>query len=313
MARARTQPAPERDPLGEILHGLRLTGTLYCRAELTAPWGIDIPELEGSAVLQLVSEGRAWLEMEGVEPRWLERGSLSLVPRGTAHRVSSAPGAPAVPLDALPVEPITERYERVRYGGDGPRCLVTYGVVRFEDLAARRLLEQLPALLHIDPWDQGQSAWLQATAQLAAQEASEMRPGGETVLTRLTDVLVVQCIRSWLDTAPAPEGWLAALRDPQIGRALRGIHARPAEPWTVASLAQEAAMSRSAFAARFTALVGQPALRYLTEWRLGLARIELSRTEAPIYEIAERFGYGSEAAFSKAFKRTFGVPPGQVR
>ncbi len=313
MATARL-PTPDSDPLGQVLHQLRLTGTLYCHAELSAPWGIAVPDLEGCSVLQIVTAGRGWLQLDGIEPRWMERGSLSFLPRAVPHRISSAPGVPAQPLFELPVEPITDRYERLRHGGGGDKCIATYAVVRFEHPTARRLLEQLPAILHFDPWHDEQSTWLQATAQLAAREAGALRPGGETVLTRLADILVIQCIRAWLDSAPeARTGWLAALRDPQVGRALRSMHAQPSQPWTLGALAQTAQMSRSAFAARFSQQVGQPALRYLTQWRMQLARTELEHSSTAIAEIAARVGYSSEAAFSKAFKRSFGMPPGQAR
>lgn len=307
-------PPPPSDALGEVLHQLRLSGTLYCQTELSAPWGIDVPALEGCSSLALVTAGRVHLEVDGAEPRWLERGSVALVVDSRPHRLRDGADTPCAALDTLPVEPVTERYERLRWGGGGEVSRITYGVVRFEHPTAQRLLQQLPPVVVVDPWDEDIGAWLQSTAQLATREAGELRPGGETVITRLADILVIQAIRRWLDTAPeAREGWLAALRDDRLGRALSVIHANPAHPWTVAALAHTAGMSRSAFAARFTELVGQPALQYLTDWRMQLAHADLRQTRVPLIDLAERYGYGSEAAFSKAFKRRFGVPPGRVR
>ncbi|HSH42917.1 MAG TPA: AraC family transcriptional regulator, partial [Arenicellales bacterium] len=147
-----------------------------------------------------------------------------------------------------------------------------------------------------------------------AREARHLKPGGETVITHLADILIIQAIRAWLEKAPQTgSGWLVALRDRHIGRALSAMHRNPEQPWTIQRLAGEAGMSRSAFSARFTELVGEPAMRYLTRWRMQMARLELKNSAEPMIMLAERLGYQSEAAFSRAFKRVFGVPPGSVR
>ncbi|MEU8035550.1 AraC family transcriptional regulator [Streptosporangium sp. NPDC049078] len=306
-------PAPS-DLLGESLHLLRLTGTLYCRAELTAPWGIEVPALDGLMALLVVTSGHCLLEVDGAEPRLLRQGSLTLIPHGIPHRLRSDPGADVEPLFDIPVEQVSERYEIMRHGGGGDLTHTTYGVVHFDHVAAQRLVAQLPEVLHIDAWDEDTANWLSSTLRLISREALALRPGGETVITRLADILVVQAIRSWLDSAPeANRGWLAALRDEQVGQALALLHRAPERQWSVASLAREVGMSRSAFSARFTELVGESAMRYLAHWRMQLARMHLRRTSEPLSVVARRFGYQSEAAFCRAFKRAFGVPPGNVR
>jgi AraC-like DNA-binding protein len=147
-----------------------------------------------------------------------------------------------------------------------------------------------------------------------AAEARELRPGGEAVITRLADILVIQTLRAWIERDPAARrGWLGALRDRHVGRALALIHRDPARDWTVAALADELAMSRSAFAARFTTLVGEPAMQYVTRWRMHLAHDELTGGDVTVAELADRLGYRSEAAFARAFKRVVGTPPGAVR
>jgi len=302
------------DPLGETLHMFRLTGTLYCRAELTAPWGIDVPALPGCMTLQVVTAGRCWLEVGDAEPYLIGPGSLTLIPDGVPHRFRSAPDAATRPLFDIPVQQLSERYEIMRHGGGGELTQVTYAVLRPDHVAARRLIAQLPPVLHLDRFDDDESGWLHSTLRLVAREAQALQPGGETMLTRLADVLVIQAIRSWLDAAPeARQGWLAALRDDQIGRALTALHREPGQDWTVGTLAQQAGMSRSAFAARFTELVGEPVIRYLATWRLQLAHDHLQRSADPLPVVARRFGYHSEAAFCRAFKRAYGVAPGQVR
>jgi hypothetical protein len=216
------------DPLAETLHMLRLTGTLYCRGELTAPWAIAIPRLKGVMIFMVVTSGACWLELEGEEPRLLQQGSLALIPHSTPHVISSAAGLAGEPLFDLPVEKVSERYEIMRHGGGGALTRTMYGVVRFDDVAAEHLLGLLAADHQFDAWDDQTGGWLQSTLRFIASEAASLKPGGETVITRLSDVVVIQAIRSWLETSPTTEtGWLAALRDPQIGKALALMHRRP--------------------------------------------------------------------------------------
>ena len=302
------------DPLGETLHLLRLNGTLYCRSELTAPWGVELPAFDGQMMFHVITSGHCWLEVEGEQPRLLQQGSLALVPHGNGHSIRSHPTADVEPLFDIPVEQVSERYEIMRYGGGGDLTQLTCGVVRFDHVAGQQLIAQLPNVLQIDTWEDEDGSWLQSTLRFIAREARELRPGGETVITHLADILIIQAIRSWIDSAPeADQGWLAALRDEQVGKALAAIHREPDKDWTVASLAKEVGMSRSGFSARFTNLVGESAKRYLTQWRMQLARTQLQQSSDSLSVLAERLGYQSEAAFSRAFKRVFGVPPGSVR
>jgi transcriptional regulator GlxA family with amidase domain len=188
------------------------------------------------------------------------------------------------------------------------------GAVRFDHPAARHLIGLLPGLIHVEAADSPHMEWIQSTIRFIATEAKELRPGGETVITRLADILVIQAIRAWIERDPAARtGWLGALRDPQIGRAIMLIHREPARDWSVASLAHEVAMSRSAFAARFTELTGEPPMHYVTRWRMYTALTWLGEDNAGLGELAFRLGYQSEAAFSRAFKRVIGVSPGIAR
>ena len=313
MARPSKQVLPSSDPLGEALHLLQMTGTLYCRAELTAPWGVEVPPLDDVMTFQVVTAGRCWLEIGGAAPRLLQPGSLTLIPHGTRHRMRSSPKAKLEPLFDLPVERINERYEIMRHGGGGDLTHVTYCVLRFDSVAARRLLGLLPEVMHIDAFEDEVGGWLQSTLRLIAREAAALRPGGETVITRLSDVLVVQTIRAWLESAPeAQRGWLAALRDEQLGRALAAIHRDPGRDWSLVELAKEARLSRSAFSERFSRLVGEAPMHYVTDWRMQVARASLQKRAEPLSALASRLGYQSEAAFSRAFRRTFGVSPGSV-
>jgi len=307
-------PFPPADPLGEALHFLRMNGAFYCRSELTAPWGLTLPPMPAYVWFHVVTNGRLWLEAGDADARVLAPGDLALVPHGEGHALRSEPGAPAPGILELERELVSDRYEILRHGAGGSPTSLICGAVRFDHPAARNLVAILPEIIHLEASGSAQMDWLQSTLRLMAAEARELRPGGEAVITRLGDILVIQAIRSWIETDPAARtGWLGALRDRQIGRAITLIHRDPARAWTVASLADELAMSRSAFAARFTELVGEPVMAYVARWRMQVAVSALREEGATVAELADRLGYQSEAAFSRAFKRIIGVSPGAVR
>jgi AraC-like DNA-binding protein len=307
-------PWPPSDPLGEALHFLRMNGAFYCRSELTAPWGMTLAPMPDYLWFHFVVFGRALVEPDASSASWLRPGELGLVPHGDGHVLRSEPGAPAPDVMELELEHPSDRYEILRAGGGGAPTLLICGAVRFDHPAARNLVRILPDTIHIDSASSPQFEWMQSTLRLMGAEAKELRPGGEAVMTRLADILVVQAIRAWIETAPAARsGWLGALRDPQIGAAIALIHRHPAQPWTVALLAGEVSMSRSAFASRFTEMVGEPAMQYVTRWRMNVAVDALKEEGANVAELADRLGYRSEAAFARAFKRVVGVPPGAVK
>jgi AraC-like DNA-binding protein len=307
-------PFPPSDPLGEALHFLRMNGAYYCRSELTAPWGLTLPPMPGYLWFHVPTAGTMWLETERSEPRRLLPGDLSLVPHGEGHALRSEPGAPAPSVLELDLEQVSERYEILRHGEGGAPSTLICGAVRFEHPAARNLVQILPEIIHVEASSSQPLDWMQSTLRVMASEASELRPGGEAVITRLGDILVIQGVRWWIESDPAAQGgWLGALRDRQIGHAISLIHREPARAWTVASLADEVAMSRSAFAARFTELVGEPAMSYVARWRMYLALSALQEEDVTVAELADRLGYRSEAAFSRAFKRVIGVSPGAMR
>jgi AraC-like DNA-binding protein len=305
-------PLRSQDPLGEALHFLRVTGSFYCRSELTAPWGLTMPAWQGCLWFHIVTAGRCRLEVDGAEPRMLQPGDLALVPHGQGHVLGSGPDVITPDVMGLEHE-FQNRYAILRHGGGGAATTLVCGAVRLDHPAAHLILPLLPMVIHVEPSGSPQAEWMQSTLRLVAAEAAEMRPGGEAVITRLSDILVIQALRAWIETDPAAQrGWLGALRDRQIGRAITLIHRDPARAWTVASLANELAMSRSAFAARFTELVDEPAMHYVTRWRMQTARTLLAEDGVTVAEIASRLGYQSEAAFSRAFKRITGTPPSAV-
>jgi AraC-like DNA-binding protein len=312
-----TLPEPHAMPdlLGRALRFLRMSGTFYCRSELCAPWGVTVPSMPGHMWFHIVLEGAAWLEVgESGDGQMLRHGMLALLPRDCVHSMRSAPDVPTQDVTRLAREKVNDRYEVLRYGAGGARTTLFCGAVRFADQMARTLVEALPAAMVIDVSDSPQMDWMQSTLRLIAAEAQALQPGHEAVLTRLGDVLAIQAIRAWIQAyPPVRTGWIAALQDRKIGRAIALIHEDPGRAWTLAEVAREVAMSRSAFAARFSEVVGEPMMHYLTRWRMHVALESLRHNGTPVAEVAEKLGYRSKAAFSRAFKRVVAKSPGAVR
>ena len=310
-------PFPVADPLGEALHVLRMDGVFYCRSELGEPWGMTLPATPGCLWFHVVTSGGCRLTVEGGgggrgTEHVLRPGELALVPHGAGHVLRHAPDALAPDIRSIPHSMLDGRYALLRHGGDGPVTRMVCGAVRFGHPAARELVERLPGLIRVEPSPRGDR--VQDTLRLIAAEIEDGRPGSEAVITRLADVLVIQAVRDRLEQdADARTGWLGVLADERIGHALAAVHREPERAWTVATLAATAAMSRSAFAARFTGLVGEPAMTYVTRWRMHAAVDVLSGGDATVAEVAHRFGYRSEAAFARAFVRVVGEPAGRVR
>jgi AraC-like DNA-binding protein len=298
------------DPISEALQDFGMTGVFYCSSDLAAPWGIELPPFPGTVMFHLLTAGSAIVEVEGVRTP-LMQGQLLLVPHGTGHAISSDADSAATPLFDLPREETGERYERLRIDGGGAPAGLLCGAVSFSGLAVSRLMQSLPPVLLAGHATDAE--WLRATVEVMGAEAKDPRPGSDVLSARLADVLVVHAVRAWLETTEPERGWVAALRDPYLGRALAAFHADPAQQWGLASLAAEAGMSRSAFAARFSELVGEPPMTYVTSWRMDLAARLVRDGDLTLAGVAERVGYRSEAAFNRAFRRAHGATPGAVR
>ncbi|MGC0252215.1 AraC family transcriptional regulator [Pseudactinotalea sp. Z1748] len=303
------------DPLGDALHLLRMRGTFYCRNELREPWALEVPAFADTLSFHVLTAGSAVLQVPGEEDISLRPGDLAVVPHARGHTIASSPGVgPAGRVDLLPQRYLSEHYSVLTYGGDGSSSLLLCGIVGFDEPAARELLRHLPAVLHIQAGIDPQAAPVHEIVRMMATELADLRPGGEAVTTRLADIVVVQAIRTWLARDPAAHrGWLSALQDEHLGRALVAIHRDPGRAWTLAALAREARMSRSVFSAEFTERVGEPPMGYLTRWRMNLAHARLREGAASVSQVATESGYGSAAAFTRAFTRRTGQTPGAVR
>src|SRR5262249_42364088 len=301
------------DPLGDALRFLRMSSVFYCRSEFTAPWALALPPFDRSMMFHVVTEGRCWVEVDGADACLLQPGMVALIPHGAGHRLIGDPGAVPVGLFDAPRELLSPRYELLRHGGGGTPTSMLCGLVRFDHPAAGDLLRLLPRVMSQEVRSP-HAEWVHSTLRVIAAEAQALDAGGEALITRLADILILDTVRSWVTRDPSEKaGWLAALRDKQIGHALSLVHRDPNRDWTVASLASAIGMSRSAFAARFTELVGKPAMQYVTEWKMHAAELSLRYDETGLSDLAEQLGYSSEAAFSRAFKRVTGRSPGSVR
>jgi len=302
------------DVLTTVMDTVRLRSRVFCRSELKAPWGMALPRSD-YAHFHVVERGGAWLRIEGQEPVALAGGDLAVVPHGTGHTLTDSLATKARPLAEMAGRPASAGgCVLMRGGGEGAETQLVCGSFRFERRDAHPLVELLPPLIHLRPAETPAAEWLEATLRFLAWETREAKPGTETIVSRLTDVIFVLVLRAWIESVPEGRGgWMGALRERHVGAALAHIHRSPERDWTNASLAEAVGMSRSRFAARFTALVGEPPLAYLSRWRLETAAGLLQDGTLGLGEIASRVGYESEAAFSKAFRRRFGAPPGAYR
>lgn len=306
------------DALAEVLQTLRLQTAVFCRSELTAPWGVQIRKEYGYGTkFHIVVTGQCWLQVQGWSaPIELSKGDLILLPHAPTHALSDTLTSPIVSLEQIYKPQFINGFKTVKYGGasaETPSVIVSGGI-EFRESVNNPLLTALPLLIHIRGEAGRLMPWLRTTIQSLECEIASDLPGRQTVLTRLAEILFVQTMRGYLTQLPEHQGgWLRALIEPGISLALGLIHRYPEKYWTVASLAHQASMSRSSFAARFTQLVGTPPLKYLTNWRMSIASALLRDEHWTLQKIAVLVGYDSDVAFNQAFRRWSGFPPGAYR
>jgi AraC-like DNA-binding protein len=301
------------DIIADWLSAARVSGTLFSRSELASPWGLEYPAAPRIA-FHIVSRGQAGLRLTGRGPITpVGQGDIVLIANGQGHELLSGPDAKVVNLlGHLAAHPLGPD-RTIRLGGTGAQTVLLCGAYSLDISNAGPLLSILPPVVHLGAED-SQASTVQATVQLLNQEMAPGSTAGETVIARLVDLLLIYVLRAWSRTRTKVDtNWLAAIHDPQLGCALARVHAEPARDWTVEGMAGEAGLWRSAFAKRFTALVGEAPLAYLTRWRLTSAARLLADTALPVATIAARVGYTSEFAFNRAFSRIKGLPPGKWR
>jgi AraC-like DNA-binding protein len=300
-------------PLDDVLDLLRVRGGLMAHIRAHAPWGLRVPQTSG-ATFHAVTAGSCWVRLPGEAPRELVPGDVVLLPAGAPHVIASDRKGPARPWDRTAKARMRAETGEIVLDGPGNSTQVVCAAYDYDHAVAHPFLAALPPVLVVSGRAMTDGHPLQTTLRLLRHELSAGAAGRGTVVDRLTDVLFVHVIRAWVaDHDASAISWLGALRDPIVGRALTMMHSQPATPWTIDLLAREVSLSRATLTRRFTTLVGATPLSYLTHWRMNLAARQLRDTNDAVSAIAHRVGYSSEFAFSRAFSRLLGAPPGRYR
>ena len=312
------------DVLSDVLRTIRLEGALFLNTECHEPWcmqvpeGPDIakflhPEAASLVICHTVMEGRCWIQPAGGEAVALSAGDVVALPHGDAHIIGSGLQYAAVSLNDV-VQVKAPELRPMRYGGNGDRTSLVCGWFAFDREVPNPFMSVLPRVFRAAVRGRPAGAWLDESIRYALAEAASGQPGSSAVATRVAESLFVEMLRAYVDSLPPAEpGWLAGLRDPQVGKCLELMHGKPGHDWSVDALAGEVRVSRSVLAQRFTDFVGISPMQYLKRWRLATAARMLRSERANIGRVIEAIGYESEASFSRAFKKEYGVSPGQWR
>jgi AraC-like DNA-binding protein len=308
------------DPMADILSATRLSGGIFLDAEFTAPWCVTaqvgpedcspfVPEPLNIIAYHYVSSGEVQLQVDDEPPVTVRGGEIIVLPRNSAHRLGSDVTLRAVSADGLILPAADGGLARIVHGGGGERTQMLCGFLG-NDTPNDPILRILPNVLVVNVADGASATWIESSLKFAARELASGLVKSPAVLAKLTELLFIEAVRRYLGSLP-PErsGWRAGVCDAIVGRALALLHSRMNHRWTTEALSQEVAMSRSAFAERFTRIMGEPPMRYLAQQRFQVAAQQLKESNDSIARIAFKVGYESEAAFNRAFKREFGVPP----
>jgi AraC-like DNA-binding protein len=314
------------DAFSEILSGVKLNGAMFFNADFSAPWGFAAPASKTLApalapgaphlvIYHLVIEGRAMARLEDGQSIGLEPGDVVIFAHGDPHFITSgAESADPQQTSAIIRKVMTRDLTALRGGGGGTTTRFVCGFMSCDPHVSRPMLDGLPRMFKVNVRTDRSGQWLESSIMHLVEEAGSGRVGSQAMLDKLSEALFVDTLRRYVMSLPEREiGWLAGTRDSIVGKCLGLMHSRVDHPWTIAKLANEVGTSRSSLSERFTSYLAEPPMTYLTRWRLQLASRTLTRTPRGVAEIASEVGYESEAAFNRAFKRQFGVPPARYR
>jgi AraC-like DNA-binding protein len=314
------------DAFSQILSGVKLNGAIFFTAEFSAPWGVSSPTskrmaaeiapwAEHMVIYHLIIEGGASVELADGQRLELEAGDIVIFPHGDAHHLSSGKDAARpYPNYGVNAKIASQDLRPLQAGGGGDKSHLVCGYMTCDPHLSRPILNGLPPVFKVNIRTDRSGHWLENSILHLVEEAGSGMVGGEAMLAKLSEALFVDTLRRYVADLPEQQtGWLTGARDPIVGKSLGLLHSRVAHPWTIAALAEEVGISRSALVERFTRYISEPPMAYLTRWRLQLAATSLEKTSRGVAEIAAEVGYESEAAFTRAFKRKFGQPPGRYR
>ena len=314
------------DSFSEILSRVRLNGAIFFNAEFSAPWGYSTPPSTAIAdelapgtehliVYHFVIDGTATVQLFDGQSVELTPGDVVIFPRAHQHHMTGGKGLlPPFPNYGISDKIKARELSPLRAGGGGALSRFVCGYMTCDPHLCRPILNGLPPVFKVNIRSDRSGHWLESSILHLVDEAASGRVGSEAMLAKLSEALFVDTLRRYAAALPEQQlGWLAGMRDPIVGKSLTLLHSRVAHPWTIADLADEVGISRSALVERFTRYLSEPPMTYLTRWRLQLAARSLEKTSRGVAEIAADIGYESEAAFNRAFKREFGQPPGRYR
>ena len=316
------------DALSDVLKTVRLTGAAFFDVVAKAPWVAEsppcnmilpkiLPDAGHLIAYHVVTEGRCFANIIGEEPIALRAGEVIVFTKGDPHVLSSSPGMRADPRPQGALDGVSGSQLPfvINYGSDGPTTAkFVCGYLACDAQPFNPLLDNLPPVIRAGDKQGSDAGWLCQFIRVATMESADKRAGGESVLAKLSELMFIEVLRRHLEALPPEQaGWLAGVRDPFVGKALSLMHASPARNWTIEDLAKDVGLSRSVLAERFADLVGMPPMSYLAKWRMQIASGLLSGGGNNIATVAAEIGYGSEAAFSRAFKKMTGVPPSEWR
>jgi AraC family transcriptional regulator, alkane utilization regulator len=313
------------DALSDLLRAVKLNGAIFLEARFTSPWCVAVDPSQGAAMMlrqynpvvffHLIAQGRCRMRLaEGADPLDLSTGDLVLMPRGDAHLLGTDLQLAPVISDTLVQFSKVGGMPTIDHGGGGDEVRVLCGYMSCDKTLCRMLLDALPRLVRASLGDGAGAAWLASLVRRGALENAAPSPGSGTLLSKLAELVFVEAMGRYIESLPEHQtGWLAGLRDRYVGRALALMHGEPAREWSADDLAESVGLSPSALRQRFVDLLGQPPMQYLTRWRLTLAASTLHSSDRAVAQIAEEFGYESESAFNRAFKREFEMPPAAWR
>jgi AraC-like DNA-binding protein len=319
--------SPNRmDAISQILSGVRLNGAVFFNAEFSAPWGFSMPAAnlmaarlapgaEHIVLYHLVIDGGAVIDLRDGQSLELRPGDVVIFPHGDPHHMSSGEGAiPPFPNYGITAKIKSRDLTPLHAGGGGEISRFVCGYMTCDPYVSRPILSGLPPVFNVNIRTDRAGHWLENSILHLVEEAASGRIGSEAMLAKLSEALFVDTLRRYVASLPEQQtGWLTGARDPIVGKSLGLLHSRVAHPWTIADLADQVGISRSALVERFTRYLSEPPMTYLTRWRLQLAAQSLEKTSRGVADIAGDVGYESEAAFNRAFKREFGQPPGRYR